>query len=262
MHVLFRVLGQQSGLQLVRGILPEAIDAYINTAIYQKVRTELLSGTIVGLENTANRDGTAMDSVNLYRSLFHRVEYHLNSATPNHLNVITKNDNKGNITIVVPTKAVKDNNLFGDDVVLDDDEYFINPMMYLNFSIKYKDKDKYYGCRLIPADTISATNRDYCNRPTYDEPIITLFSMPFVDDTKVEADNLFTKDYLRLEIGENKQLEYLVIDYIKKPNQIKYSDNDADCVNCDLPAYVHPEIVQTAVTLFQQSIGAIAQQQV
>lgn len=261
MHVLFRVLGQQSGLQLVRGILPEAIDAYLNTAIYQKVRTELLSSVIVGLENTFNKEGTTMDNINLYRSLFRHATYNLSSNTEKHINMINRND--GNMfEIIIPTKTAKEHNLFGDNTVLDENEYYINPMMYLNFSIKYKGKDKYYGCRLIPADTIQTVNRDYCNKATVDEPIVTLYSLPYLDENKIESNNLSSKDIIRLTVGNNVELDNIGIDYIKNPNQVKYDINEVDSVDCDLPNYVHAEIVQSAVTIFQQSIGAITQQQV
>ena len=36
MHNVFRTLGQQMGMQLNRGILPESIDIYLNEAIIEK----------------------------------------------------------------------------------------------------------------------------------------------------------------------------------------------------------------------------------
>ena len=38
MHNEFRTFGQVMGLQLVRGILPESIDVYLNAAINETVR--------------------------------------------------------------------------------------------------------------------------------------------------------------------------------------------------------------------------------
>ena len=42
MHNAFRTFGQAMGLQLVRGILPESIDVYLNAAIIEKCRSILL----------------------------------------------------------------------------------------------------------------------------------------------------------------------------------------------------------------------------
>ena len=41
MHNAFRTFGQAMGLQLVRGILPESIDVYLNAAIIEKCRSIL-----------------------------------------------------------------------------------------------------------------------------------------------------------------------------------------------------------------------------
>ena len=41
MHQYFRVYGEQMGLELIRNILPEEIDIYLNTAINEKVREVL-----------------------------------------------------------------------------------------------------------------------------------------------------------------------------------------------------------------------------
>ena len=45
MHNIFRTLGQQMGLQRIRGILPESIDVYINDAIIEKVRSVVIANT-------------------------------------------------------------------------------------------------------------------------------------------------------------------------------------------------------------------------
>ena len=45
------------------------------------------------------------------------------------------------------------------------------------------------------------------------------------------------------------------IKYIKTPNVVKYDDDVALQVNCDLPAYCHYEIVERAVQKYYASLG-------
>ena len=45
------------------------------------------------------------------------------------------------------------------------------------------------------------------------------------------------------------------IKYIKNPNVVKYSDDAAQQVNCDLPNYCHYEIVERAVQKYYASLG-------
>ena len=51
MHNVFRTLGQQMGMQLNRGILPESIDIYLNEAIIEKVQVDLLRGVHTALQD-------------------------------------------------------------------------------------------------------------------------------------------------------------------------------------------------------------------
>ena len=51
-----------------------------------------------------------------------------------------------------------------------------------------------------------------------------------------------------------RQVKYL---YIKEPAKVKFDeDREEDWVNCDLPPYLHMEIVMRAVQIYLASIGA------
>ena len=69
MHVLFRTLGQQQGLQLVRGILPESIDEFINEAIIQTARVALM-GTTQGSKDITTPQYTKISPFGAFHTLF------------------------------------------------------------------------------------------------------------------------------------------------------------------------------------------------
>ena len=75
MHNTFRTLGQQMGLQLNRGILPESIDIYINDVIMEKTKEELLSGVRTSLQDSVNTQASTMSPINAFRTLYRSVRY-------------------------------------------------------------------------------------------------------------------------------------------------------------------------------------------
>ena len=69
-------------------------------------------------------------------------------------------------------------------------------------------------------------------------------------------------DRLHLYINsKNTIVKYLNIKYVKTPNVVKYDIDISKCVNCDLPEYLHFDIVESAVMKFYKSLGVgLAQQ--
>ena len=70
MHNVFRTLGQQMGMQLNRGILPESIDIYLNEAIIEKVQIDLLRGVHTALQEQVDLQPTTMGTINTFRTLY------------------------------------------------------------------------------------------------------------------------------------------------------------------------------------------------
>ena len=246
MHNTFRVFGQQMGLQLNRGILPESIDAYINNAITERVRAELFSGVHTALQENAGVQASAMSTVNSLRTLYKTYRIG-NSFTledrkigPNYLTHVYNGANSYHI-LNIPTYPIKEalNNI-------------IAPMMYLGFSVEYDDNSlgNPTSCRLIGADVLETTLRDYCNGASKDSPIAVLLN----------GDG--GHDQLHLYINsKNTIVKYLNIKYVKTPNVVKYDIDISKCVNCDLPEYLHFDIVENAVMKFYKSLGVgLAQQ--
>ena len=118
----------------------------------------------------------------------------------------------------------------------------ISPMMYLGFSVEYDNtlRGNAVPCRIIGADVLDTTLRDFCNGADINSPIVVLMS-----DSN-------GKDCLHLYInGEKCYTPYLNIKYIKTPNTVNITNN----IDCDLPEYCHYEIVERAVQKYKIAIG-------
>ena len=129
-------------------------------------------------------------------------------------------------------------------------------MAYLQFRVEYNFEDRGFGidCRIINADEVANTLRDYCNGVSKDNPIVVLKSVPVVDEL-IESNNSISNQQIELYTGAGSHIvRYLAIDYIKTPNVVKYDIDIKKCVNCDLPDFMHFAVVQMAVNLYRQSI--------
>lgn len=257
MHNTFRVFGQQMGLQLNRGILPESIDAYINNAITERVRAELFSGVHTVLQENAGVQASTMSTVNSLRTLYKT--YRISNSFE------ISNLPSGDITTPIFINMGKDNltNEYNEKNgyhilnlptynIAESKGKIIQPMMYLGFSVEYNDNSlgNPTSCRLIGADVLETTLRDYCNGASKDSPIAVLLN----------GDE--GHDQLHLYINsKNTIVKYLNIKYVKTPNVVKYDIDINKCVNCDLPEYLHFDIVENAVMKFYKSLGVgLAQQ--
>lgn len=212
MHVVFRVLGQQVGMQKIRAILPESIDVFLNEVINEKIRTVVLENT-----NMAFRD---------------RVSVHKNPISPiNAIRTLYKT-----VPLSVPAKGA-DSDFY--KVMMD-----IEKVMYFtSFNIDYVTK-KTVGARFIESDFLPDTLRDYCNKASWDYPIVSMFS----DDKDKEYVKLFNDSSTRVP-------QKLNVQYIQLPNVVKWDADVSKRVDCNLPESVHNEIVELAVSKFFTSVG-------
>ena len=247
MHNTFRTLGQQMGMQLNRAILPESIDIYLNNAINEKIREYLIDGTKT--DNTLKQDivGQTMSNINTFNTLFREYKCKLTFSTKEEKSTIESfNSNIGYTIINLPIKI--NNEYLNLNIPL------INPMFYLGFSISYDQNinGKYYNCRIVSADKIDITLNDYCNTVSKEYPICYLLGNSYIKDDKI-----YFVHQLNLYNNVNTAPLYLNIKYMKYPNKIKYSDNINERIDCDLPDYLHYEIVERAVYKFYQSIIGI-----
>lgn len=159
MHITFRNLGQQMGLQRIRAILPESIDIYLNDAITEWVRKRII----------ANVDTVYNDRVTIQR----------NDVNP--INGIRTLYKEAKIAV---------GNLGDNNNYLIDLSVVGNIMFYTSFDVKYKGGNSYYGCRFVERDKVAATLRDYCNSASREYPIICMFS----NDRDAEIADLYIGD--------------------------------------------------------------------
>ena len=248
MHEVFRTLGQQKGMQLVRAILPEEIDVWINDAITEKTRAEMLKGINYSAQFAGNVNVSKMTNINLFKSLYRNARFKLSEESNDGLVTYYNSDN-GYYEITVPT-------INAADVVknsLQSEEYCIDPMLYLSFALEYDDKSRgsSTNCRIIPDDEIENTMNDYCNRASKDYPIVTLLGIPNVENVLETNQNVYNEQLRVYTNKSNCVINYLNIKYIKKPNVVNYNTK----VDCDLAEYAHYEIIEKAVEKFIKSIN-------
>ncbi len=250
MHTTFRVLGQQMGAQLIRGILPESIDVYINNVIIEKTQQELVNGVRTAFQENVDTQPSTMSPINVFRSLYRTARYKIDVLDNDNLPKVSYyNEANGFHIINIP--------VVGSNVTLENGEYWINPMMFLGFSVEYANtlRGNSVACRLIGSDVLETTLRDFCNGASKDSPIVCLSSIPVIQQS-IEQTDAISKE--QVEIYTNTKacdIKYLNIKYVKSPNVVKYDIDPAKCVNCDLPIYTHFEIVQRAVYKFFESVG-------
>lgn len=227
MHELFRLLGQQMGIERVRGILPHSIDGYLNAAIIEIVNTLLRVNTQESLVR-ANRykilpQEPLVTPVNSLSTLYKEETLELRSLSDNNTDLITfKSKDK---------------------------------ILYLyDFVINYEGDGRFRHCRFIEPNKVEETLDDYLNRASRRYPIITVVN---VDEVK---------DEYKFEVycGQNLYIEHLKLRYIKVPNTVKYDVDEnnqltENAVNCDLPIHLHKDIVELAVQKYFNSVGSTTQ---
>lgn len=235
MHVTFREMAQQTGMQTVRAILDEDIDIVLNSAIIDKVREVLTENTIVTpYPDKVIRQNAVIAPINSIRTLYCKAiidEDEITTESP---------DNDANE--VYPWR-VRINSKIDDDK---------NVMFYTGFKVSY-NHNSLYDCRIIESEDLGQTIRDFCNRPAPDAPIAVVYGNSdeiTIDLYTGRTINTFTK------VTKFKKPVLVQFLYIKEPAIVHFDIDDINNVDCDLPAYLHSEIVERAVSKYLISIGA------
>lgn len=217
MHVLFRTLGQQQGLQLIRGILAESIDSFLNEAIIKLVKNILLNNT----------------------------QPEKDVRTPQYTKVSSFNQ----LTTLFRTDSI--------DIQCSEDEGTINvsldkePLAITNIAVKYNDKVSAFDCRIIESERLHQTLLDYLNKASYEYPIISLTNSskePYEIEMYLSTgDN--NKKVNKLLVS---YIKFPAIVYYDEDNYGKEGDSS---VPCDLPEHLHNQVVELAVRIWFESLG-------
>lgn len=296
MHVWFRQYAQQMGMQNVRALLPEQIDLLINTSITDTVNQIIREN--VGITNDrVITDNSKIGQINALRTLYHVVEIDLcpTNGTPPFTAI---NKDKRVFTFdKVNKKTGKLSTNFVRSHTESADEYHDSVPEYLylvDFAINYKKtttgfdgipdistrynytnppafaedtfETNYFPVRIIDDAYLADTLNDFVLKNRLRSPIIVtynngtfdLYIEEFVKKTISNVD-VYT---LRHDLVPFK----LRMSYIAAPAKVEYKSDVSDDANtnCDLPDYMHIDILKHAVDLYKLSISGglnAAQQQ-
>ena len=223
MHVTFRELAQQMGMQTVRAILSEDIDICLYAAIVEKTK-EIITNTIGPLpyNDKVSRQNVALSPINALRTLYRSTTI----TVGNNNNVLSGDGTEVNpYAMSINTEGI---------------------MLFTSFRVSYNETTL-YDCRIIKNEDLGQTLRDFCNRAAKDAPICTIFGAG--DSISV---NFYTG---RKNMPKPKIVSYT---YINEPAKVHYDEDNPDSnIDCDLPPYLHMDIIRIAVGIYLQSIGAV-----
>lgn len=240
MHVLFRTLGQQKGLQQVRAILPNEIDAYLNAAIIEKCRSIIQSNVAPMFQDKISQQQTNVSPINALRTLIKTIELDNGSFHPEYNEISYSTKYIDEFTPMMITSIYT-------RYSYEDDKHVFDPT-----------KTRKYKCRLLENDKFNNALYDYCSAPSKDAPIVMI--------RDIYRDTVFVL------CTNDTEIPILGVNYIKNPRVVRYGEynvndfrpdesqvgwNDNDCSHpCDLPDHLHSEIVEIAVNKFFQSVGS------
>ena len=241
MHVWFRQYAQQMGMQNVRAILPEQIDLLINTSITDTIN-QIITQNIGVTNDRVITDNSKIGQINALRSLYKVIE------------VIADPDNgdepfsEGNIDTIYNIIA-NFRDIDGEPGQQFDYIYLVD--LAINYKTSTNKITNYFPVRLIDDAFLADTLNDFILKPRVRTPIAVIYN------NKIQ---LYINDIVNTGLPQNLTPNVLRISYIGKPAKVAYlSDVGGTNVDCDLPEYMHVDILKHAVDLYRISIsGALS----
>lgn len=258
MHVWFRQYAQQMGMQNVRAILPEQIDLLINSSITDTINQVITQN--IGITNDrVITDNSKIGQINALRSLY-KVKTVQAIPSASGSSSTTNPFVKGEETHILRMYAdIKnfDNGGSGTDGKFDYLYLVDLAINYSNLSTASGSPTtltNYFPVRLIDDAYLADTLNDFVLRPRLRTPVAVLYN----DQLDIYIDNL-TLGKLPEELNPYK----LRVSYIAKPAIVAYkSDLGGTDVDCNLPEYMHVDILKHAVDLYRIAVsGALSANQ-
>ena len=257
MHVWFRQYAQQMGMQNVRAILPEQIDLLINSSITDTVNQVITQN--IGITNDrVITDNSKIGQINALRSLYKvkKVQAIPSSGSSSTTNPFVKGEETNILRMYADIKNF-DNGGSGTDGKFD--------YLYLvDLSINYSDLSSssgsptivtnYFPVRLIDDAYLADTLNDSILSPRLRTPVAVIYN----DQLDIYIDKLTSG-----KLPENLNPYKLRVSYIAKPAKVAYkSDLGGTDIDCNLPEYMHIDILKHAVDLYRIAIsGALSASQ-
>lgn len=243
MHQMFRQYAQHMGMQNVRAILPEQIDLLINNSISDTINQVITQN--IGITNDrVISDASKLNQVNALKSLYKVWKGSIADVT-------IKGNEKTTyiISFQLPLNNFKTTGSYTDD---GNSSTAISFLYMVDLSINYKKSDfvtNVFPVRIVDDQFVADVVNDFVLAPTMRSPVASIHDNLvelYIDkaDAKPEDRQPFT--FKGVSINE------LRISYIAKPAVVRFAEDvDGTNVNCDLPEYMHVDIVKHAVELYQ-----------
>lgn len=268
MHVMFRQYAQQMGMQNVRAILPEQIDLLLNTAQMDLVN-QIIKENVAITNDRIITDNSKIGQINALRNIYLVKEIPLGVE-----------GNPGATSFCFNAEDHYNGKLTSSGGNLNIDYMFL-----VDFSINYKTAVKgftgrgptqdveyatltttpkafttnYFPVRLICDSYLADTLNDFILKPRLRSPIIVNYN---VDDNGKNIFDLYIDEFITngsdsTYVLKNNLIPYnLRMTYIAKPKDISYEKDIAgDNRSCQLPEYLHVDLVKRAVDLYHAAVS-------
>ena len=258
MHVWFRQYVQQMGMQNTRAILPEQIDLCINTSITDTVN-QLISQNIASTNDRIITDNSKIGQINAFSTLYKVLRI---SANPDDNSPFNYGKESYIRKITADIKNLDNNSSF--------DYLFI-----VDMSLSYRNESEdfisnYFPVRIIDDAFLADTLNDFILRPKLRSPVAVVYKHNTVMSNGSATLDIYLDEVIKQESGKLILPNGLIpnefrLSYIAKPAKVRYlKDFDQPNVDCDLPEYLHVDVLKHAADLWHTAVnGALhsAQQQ-
>lgn len=259
MHQMFRQYAQQMGMQNVRAILPEQIDLLINNSISDTINQVITQN--IGITNDrVISDASKLNQVNALKSLYKVWKGSIADVT-----IKGKEKTSYIISFQLPLDCFKLKES-GENVYTNEEQYveikgeqrvtknysIINFLYVVDLSINYNKTNfvtNIFPVRIVDDQFVADVVNDFVLAPKMRSPVASIHDNLielYIDkaDAKPENGQAFT--FNGVSINE------LRLSYIAKPAVVRFAEDiNGTNVDCDLPEYMHVDIVKHAVVLYQ-----------
>lgn len=246
MHEMFRQYAQQMGMQNVRAILPEQIDLLINNSI-SDTTNQIVTQNIGITNDRVITDNSKLNQVNALKSLYKVWKGAVTLPTAN-TNYIA--------SYSIPLLAFLSGGGYNSSNA--DKSAAIQYMYIVDLSINYSKSNftsNIFPVRIVDDMYLADIVNDFLLAPKLRSPVAS------IHDDKIEIyidkpDNKSNTPYT----FNGMSVKELRLSYIAKPAVVKFLDDlGGQSVDCDLPEYLHVDIVKHAVELYRTAVtGSIA----
>lgn len=255
MHKMFRQYAQQMGMQNVRAILPEQIDLLINNSISDTINQVITQN--IGITNDrVISDASKLNQVNALKSLYKVWKGSISAAT-----VKGKEKTSYIISFQLPLNNFKTIGTYTDDK---NSSTAISFLYVVDLSINYKKTDfvtNIFPVRIVDDQFVADVVNDFVLAPKMRSPVASIHDNLielYIDKADNKPNERETFTFNGVSINE------LRLSYIAKPAVVKFAEDiNGTNIDCDLPEYMHVDIVKHAVGLYQiaKSGSLVAAQQ-